>query len=251
MAAKITRPRRFNVVCLTDWHVPFHDDRALQVAFSLCKHIQPSVIILHELHDFYRLSHFDQDPSRIEGRELQNELDQVSVYLKKLRKCCPKSRIYLLESNHLNRLKRYLWRNARALASLRAMEIESLLNLADHHIIFRKDVIIRNFLFKHGSIVRQHSSYTAKGEFLKEGMSGASGHTHRLGQYYATLRGGSYTWLECGCLCSLEPEWISGVPNWQHGLGLVSFKGNDDHFDARVIPIIDYEILWGNVNIKA
>ena len=96
-------------------------------------------------------------------------------------------------------------------------------------------------MFKHGDIIRKWSSYTARGEQEKEGMSGASGHSHRLGQFYHTVRGGKYTWMECGMLCSTDQEYLEGrIADWQLGIGLVIFWGT--HYRAIPIPIIDYRI---------
>jgi len=231
--------KNFNVVSLTDWHIPFESPEAINTAFKFCQQIKADIIIIHEAHDFYSLSRFDKDPNRVHS--LQEEIDKVNIYFSKLRKTCPKSRIILLNSNHLARLQKYLWSQAPALSSLRSLEIENLLDLKNNNIEYKEDFVFRKFLFKHGSVVRQDSGYTCKAEFLKEGMSGASGHTHRLGQYFATKRGGSYTWLESGCLCKLNPEYVKGTANWQQGISLVSFKGT--HFNARAIPIIDYEII--------
>ena len=247
--AKVKKVDRFDIVSIHDWHCPFHDERALAVGFKFCEHNQPNIIIIHEAHDFYSLSRFDKDPAR--ANRLQEEIDVVTGYFRELRRICPKSRIILLNSNHLDRLRKYLWSKAKALASLRVLQLPALLQLKELGIEYREDFIYRNFLFKHGDIVRKFSSYTAKNEFAKEGMSGASGHTHRIGKHFITLRGGKYVWVEGGCMCDLHPEYISGTADWQHGLSLVSFKGKSNHFLATDVPIIDYEILYGNVSIAA
>jgi len=240
--AKIVKTKnRFNIVSLTDWHVPFEDKQAIKTAFKLCKELQPEIIIIHEAHDFYSLSKFDKNPAR--RFELQDEIDAVTVYFKELKKICPNSRIILLSSNHLVRLTKYLWTQAPALSGLRSLEIQTLLGLPELEIEFMEDFEYKGFLFKHGSIVRQDSAYTCKAEFLKEGMSGASGHTHRLGQHFVTKRGGSFVWMESGCLCKMDAEYIVGTANWQQGISLVSFKGKTKRFDARLLPIIDYEIM--------
>ncbi len=247
MQAKIATSKRFNIVSLTDWHCPYHDEKALEVALAFCKLIQPQIIIIHEAHDFYSLSSFDKDPNRINS--LQEEIDQVTKYFWALRKLCPKSRIILLGSNHLYRLRKYLWRQAPAFAGLRSLEIPKLLDLDTFKIEYKDTFTFRDVLFKHGNKVSSHSAYTAKKEFEKEGMSGVTGHTHRLGQYYATKRGGSYTWIESGCLCDLNPEYIEGTPDWQHGISLVSFEPKGKHFYAYPIPIVNYEIHWGDTTI--
>lgn len=237
--------KRFNIISLTDWHVPYEDKNALNLAFNFCGEIQPDIIIVHELHDFYTLSRFHKDPTRKE--HLQVEIDLVNKYLKDLRRKCPKSRIILLQSNHLERLRKYLWSVAPALAGLRSLRVEALLELKKLDIEYKPDFLFRGVLFKHGNIVRQDSSYTAKGEFLKEGCSGVSGHTHRLGLYYVTKRGGKFVWVESGCLCKTKAEYVEGTANWQNGISLVSFKQDSRKFYATVIPIIDNTLLFGRV----
>lgn len=232
-----------NIVRLCDWHVPYHDEDVLNCAVNFCGRIQPDIIVVDELHDFYALSRFDKDPKRISS--LQDELDEVEKYLGVIRELCPKAKIIMLESNHQARLKKYIWRTATSLCSLRCLDTPTLMQLDKYGIEFFATFTYRNFLFKHGSVIRKHGGYTAKAEFDREGMSGCSGHSHRIGQYYVTKRGGEYTWMECGCLCKREDvEYIDGTADWQHGIGMIGFKKDSDHFVARVIPIIDNEILW-------
>lgn len=238
----------YNIVSLTDWHVPFHDPLALDAAIKFCGYIQPQVIIIHEAHDFYDLSKFDKDPLRADN--LQDEIDEVKKYLWAIRKLCPKAEIYLLKSNHLARLKKYCWRQAQALSSLNVLKIEKLLELKEFGIKYADYFVHEGFLFKHGDLVRKDSGMTARAELQKEGVSGCSGHTHRLGVHYKTLRGGKYVWLESGCLCKLNPDYIDGTADWQQGISMVSFKPNSNHFCAQVLPIINYEILYGNTIIE-
>ena len=240
---------RFNIVSLTDMHIPFHDSRAIDVAFKFCKHLQPDIIICHEWLDFYALSRFNQDPLRING--LQEEIDLAVDYWGVLRKNCPASEIINLDSNHQDRLQRFLWSDARALSTLRNLKLDELLQIKKHNIKMRESYTYKKFLFKHSSLVRKFSSYTAKGEYEKEGMSGCSGHTHRLGQYFETKRGGSYTWVESGCLCKTDNvEYINGTANWQQGISLVSFEKGGTRFFAAPIPIIKHEIHFGDIILK-
>jgi hypothetical protein len=239
----LMRERHFHVVGLNDWHVPFHDPAAVEAAFAFCEKLQPQIIVLHELHDFYALSRYDKDPSRISS--LQNEIDEVYQLLLQLRGACPRAQMYLLKSNHQERLRKYLWTLAPALSSLRSLRVEELFSLSTLDIKYQEDLVWNGFLFKHGNIVRKDAGLTARAELAKEGVSGASGHTHRLAQVYRTKRGGKYTWIEGGCLCSLEPEYVEGTADWQQGFTLVRFKSMDSgHFYATTIPIIDGEAAW-------
>jgi hypothetical protein len=225
---------KVRIVTLCDWHVPYESREAIHAALDYCEAMQPEILIVHEIHDFYNLSRFDKDPSRIDS--LQSELDQVVGYLKDLRAACPGARIILLKSNHLDRLKRYLWCQAQALNSLRALEIPTLLELDCFGIEYMDHFIYNNFLFKHGNLVSKDAGMTARRELQTEGMSGCSGHTHRLGIIYHRDRTGTYVWAESGCLCDLSPEYMDGrIANWKHGISVVEFEG--DKYHAQVIPL--------------
>jgi hypothetical protein len=232
---------RFNIVSLGDWHVPFHDAKSLKGAFDWCKKVQPDILVLHELHDFYAISRFDKNPNR--QASLQDEIDIVTGYLTELRGLCPASRMILLESNHSDRLRRYLWSKAPALACLRVLEIEGLLELQKNSIEYMEYFIHQKFLFKHGDVVSKESGMTARRELAREGMSGVSGHTHRLGAHYRRNRGGEYVWLENGCICDLNPEYIKGTADWQQGFSLVSFESRTKKtFFATNVPLVNHEV---------
>lgn len=234
------------VIRLNDWHIPFEDERVVELELAFCKELQPEIIIIDEWHDFYVVSKYDTNPKR--HHALQEEIDIAEKYLKRLRSYCPKARIILLDSNHLDRLRKYLWHQARALSSLRALDIEQLMNLREHRVEFKKDFTYKGVFYKHGTVVRKFSSYSAKGEFEKEDMSGVSGHTHRLGLYLQTTRAGDFFWMESGCACRKDAEYIEGIANWQSGFTMVEYL--DDKPYPIVLPIIDYKIHWGDKVFK-
>ena len=232
------------IISLNDFHVPFEDKRAVGVAFNFCREIQPDVIVIHEVHDFYAISKFSRDPRRLNS--LQEELDEVEIYLAKLRKACPDAKIKFLNSNHLMRLKKYIWNHAAELSSLRALELPNLIPFDRYGIDFSDVYVHGDVLFKHGTRVHKFSAYTAKNEYTDEGMSGASGHTHRVGLFCRTERGGVYDWMECGCLCDLTPEYMEGkVADWQHGFGMGIFEP-DGNYILHPFRMKDYRIIWKN-----
>ena len=237
------------VMTMSDFHVPYHDPKSISVSLKLAKHLQPKILVLHEVNDWYAISRFNKDPKR--KLQLQKELDISFGIRKTIVEALPKTRIIELHSNHNARLEKYLNSEAEELSQLRCLKIEELMGLNKLGIEYRKDFMFRGILWKHGDIVRQDSSYTCKAEFMKEGTSGCSGHTHRLGLYFKTLRGGKYVWVESGCMCKLDPEYVNGTANWQNGLAVHMFKDGKKHFQPKVVPIIKGEILWGNHLFKA
>ena len=214
----------FNVVTLGDWHVPFEDTSAIEVVMKFISDIQPNIIIIHEMHDFYTLSRFDKDPNWINC--LQDELDSAAKYLSEIRDICPKSRIILLKSNHLDRLRKYLWSKAKGLCSLRALEISALLELDLLDIEYMDEFIYEGVIFKHGSLVSQGAGASGLRELQKENMSGVSGHTHRLAIVYRTDRNNTLFWVENGSLCNQRPDYIEGIPNWKLGFSIISWNKN-------------------------
>ena len=232
------------IVNLPDWHYPYHHKKALPLSFEITKTLKPGTIVIHECIDFYSLSRFDKDPQR--KLQLQDDLDGTIEWMAKLRLMFPKQRIIMVESNHDKRLKKYLCSKAEELSQLRCLRMEELLCLEKLRIEYKQFFIFKNILFKHGSIVRKHSAYTAKGELEREGMSGGSGHTHRLGVHFKTLRGGKFVWIEGGCLCDpLKAEYIDGTADWQNAVtGFDSIKGKS-RFYPFIIPIIGGKACFG------
>jgi len=242
------KPEYKKIVFVSDIHAPFHDEKAVKACLSFIKWWKPDTIIfLGDVVDFYAVSHFDKDPQR--KLQLQDEIDSAIGILKKFSQLSPKSNKIFLKGNHEHRLQKFLWSKAAELSGLRMMNVPSLLELDRLKIKYEDTgkIIINNTIIKHGNIVRKFASYSAKGEFESCGVSGISGHTHRLGHYYHTHHGGEYTWLECGCLCNMEAEYMEGkVANWQHGFGIGFYKNHgSSRFNVNLIPIVNGKAMWG------
>lgn len=233
-------PKYQKVLIVPDIHAPFEDSIALSACFSFAKWFNPDrIFIMGDLVDFYAISQFIKDPER--ALRLQDELDQAKNILEQFRKFFPITPIVLIRGNHEHRLQKYLWTKAPELSGLRDLMVESLLDLKKLNIIYEKTgrLIHRGVVFKHGDVVRKYAGYSAKGEFEKSGMSGISGHTHRASTYYQNNASGNYVWMECGCLCQLDPEYMEGdTPNWQQGWGVGYFKENSNRFLLEFIPFV-------------
>ncbi len=233
-------------VFLPDLHVPHHDEKAFDCALGFVKKFKPEfVFIIGDWVDFYQLSKFDKNPARIP--ELQMDIDKTIECLRRLRACAPKAKIYYLKGNHENRLNRYLWSAAASLSSLRSIAVPELLQLKDLGIEYVEtgSMMFHGFLVKHGNVVRTRSGYSATGELEKAGISGISGHTHRLSHIFKRHYGGMYSWTEIGCLCQLNPEYMEGqIPDWQQGLAFGYFKKGDQNFTVHVAPIIKGRLIY-------
>ena len=202
-----------------------------------------------DLIDFWQISKFQIDPQR--KLDLQKDIDKAREYLTELKDLCPNAQITLHYGNHLDRLRKYIWNNAKEISSLKALEL-SLPYMLDTERLHIK--VIKegegydrrgNLCLTHGTVVSQDSAMTARRNLQKYGMSVICGHTHRLGSTYKTdLRGIIGAW-ENGCLCdvSLIKQWGRELANWQQGYSVIHFK--DDRFLVEQIPIIKNKILYG------
>ena len=218
-----------------DTHFPYQDDSALAIVAAIAQDLQPDVLVhMGDLVDSSHLSlKFKPDPHRTVS--LQDEIDMARKHLAQMRMLLPKAKIVVLEGNHEERLTRVLWNlegPAKALSLLtgvkHALTWPVLLGTEQLGIEFvpyaeqSKHLFLPKFIVKHGSVVRQLSSYTARAEWAKYGRSGASGHTHRLGMFWHRDHNGNHVWLETGTTMRLDPDYTTD-PDWQQGCVVVTF----------------------------
>ena len=243
---EMAKKRYEKTLIIPDIHCPYEDYRALHAIYKMAKNEQfDEVKIMGDLVDFYALSRFDKDPDRITG--LQNEIDVAQYHLGKLRGV-HKGKITLFEGNHEYRLKKFLMNNPEMSSLKKVNNVPALLDLDKFDVKYKNNEMYHGILFKHGNVVRGHSAYTAKGEYDKEGTSGVSGHTHRLGSHYITNRSGAHAWFEMGHLCDEKAaEYMEGkIPNWQKGFGVLVYDTKNKAWRMEQIPIIKNSFMYNN-----
>lgn len=226
------------VIVASDFHIPFQDDKAIDAFLDYIKATQPKVVILNgDILDMFMLSRFTKG----EGRNPLEEITQCRALLAAIRKLCPDSDIFYVIGNHENRLEKYVLNKAPELASL-VEDVFSILKVSEFNIRGCASITINDkILFKHGTLLGNKSGLSAIKEMENAYMSGCSGHTHRLCKYIARKSGRKFFWIETGCLCSLNPEYMVN-PNWQQGIARLDFKSGKV-VNAKVIEIENGEIL--------
>jgi len=234
------------VAVLGDTHNPYQDDIAVRLVEDFLEEIQPDYLFYNgDLNDFYAVSVFAKDPSRL--GQLQDDLDVTQEMFARHQTILPNTKKILLEGTHEDRWRKYLQKQSPATANLRVNTISGLYDLDKYdidHVAFERGVLINGiFLVLHGDIVSVHSSYTAKRHYEKHGGCGMCNHTHRGGSYYKRDRFGTWGWWENFCLCRLDPDWIQN-PDWQQGFSLVHFNGNK-RFYVEQVPIIGKSFIYG------
>lgn len=229
---------------LSDMHIPYHDEKSCDLVFECMFNEQPDhLVFCGDIIDCYTLSRFDKRPDRM--RNLQHEINILYKKLLRLKKHLPNTQIHYVLGNHEDRIGKTTAANP-GLFGLQALDYPRLLKLDDLGIAFHDTkVIINDFIFYHGDVVRKDSANSAKEEYYSHNMhDGISGHTHRLGAYYKTYDQKAGFWVENGCLCTLEPEYIRDPDkaNWQQGFTVIH------HFDgmnqAEQVLINDHKFVY-------
>lgn len=233
----------YRFVCLPDSHGFLIDWQAAEAALAFVRYYRPvRVFLLGDHVDFDSISRFDGPNERL--ARAGEDVQECSKFLAKVRESAPEARIHYLKGNHEARYAKFLWKYPQMAALLKAqgMDLPVFLKLGEHRIEWEESgslLVNDRLIVKHGHMVRQRSGYTATGELERNGVSGISGHTHRLGQVYKRNRTGILTWVESGCLCKYDPDYMEGqLSDWCQGLsfGTVSLRGHG--FSVHTAPIV-------------
>jgi len=239
-------------IILGDTHCPYQDSEVVMAVEKFMAATQPDYIIYNgDLTDFYQVSSFAKDPSRL--GQMQDDIDVTTTMFQRHKTIVPGAEQIMIEGTHENRWFKYLQEKAPAASKLRGMSISSLYTLPTlgiTYVPFERGLLVNNsFLILHGDIANKHSSATAKAHFEKNGGSGLCNHTHRLGSYFKRDRYKTHGWWENGCLCVLNPDWLQN-PDWQQGFSMITFEDTGRYF-VEQIPIISNRFIYGGLTYSA
>lgn len=222
------------IIFPSDEHFPFADEDARLLAMTIARDFNPDVRIAgSDGVDFYTLSQFDKNPDR--AKSIDYEVDAWARGQREWQTATPNAMAIFIIGNHEFRLQRYLWRH-QEIATLEALQITKFMRLDELGIVYEdtrhemanQEVRFGDLVIKHGSLVRKHSAYSARGELEKEfyQVNTLSGHTHRGGVSYAKTRNGVVQGVEGFCLCDLNPPYVHN-PNWQQGTVFATVDEDD------------------------
>jgi hypothetical protein len=232
------------VVFASDFHVPYQSTAVVDSLVKLIRSVKPDRVVLNgDVADFFSLSRFNTSSARL--GLLQQEIDEANSIRLRIRRAAPNAVLMENQGNHDHRVISYVEQNAKALSSLRALDPENLFQYRALEIVYHPGAGFRlreDFLVKHGTIVRGEAGASAKAEFTAAGISGTSGHVHRL----ATYRKAGYSdrsWTEGGCCCRLDPDYITGPPNWTQGVVVGEFGKTS--WVTHEVPFVDGKLRLG------
>lgn len=263
------------LIVASDFHDEFVDQFALKVFIETCRTRQPEFICLAgDVMDFYELSSFNKNPSRI--FKLQEQIDFVIKHIfEPLRETCPNSQIDYIIGNHEYRLIKFLMSNGQALSSLRCLSLGKLLEL-DRFKINMVAVspfgqidggIMKNYKIYDDLYMVTHGTATSTAHAAKElnkwRLPGCSGHVHHRQKVVVTpVTAQSSThldkemdWISLGCMCkkSAGEEYIQDIVRWQQGFNIVHlFPKHGVHINEYIeikdgISVVDGKIYYEKI----
>lgn len=232
-------PDGTRLISLSDTQYPFADEPLIEAVERFMADWQPNFVIYNgDIADMYEISDFDKNPAR--QFNLGSELAMVKAFLDRHGEIVPTAKRFFIYGNHEDRLRRFIWRHAGAIADL-VKPLEEVLGLEERGIEFvtyGKHVDYLSFVFTHGNFVSSGSGMTARKHLASYGSSGAHGHTHRLGSISKTdMNNRTHTFYEQGCLCRVDLEYNRGVADWQQGFLVGEVHGGALH--PQLIHVIE------------
>ena len=232
---------------LSDIHLPFHDQDALAAALEFgISHEVDTVILNGDILDCYDVSRFSKE---IRRPKISEELEMGRNFFKYLRELFPTQAIFYKIGNHEERMRAYVLRNARELADLNDISLESLLHLDEHRIIpvNREMINLGDLVVLHGHELGE-SIFSpvnpARGMFLKAKASTIIGHYHQVSHHSeSNLRGEQVGVWSMGCLCNLSPDYRPyAFTKWANGFAYVTVN-EDLTFHVENFKIVNGKIL--------
>lgn len=226
------------LLILTDLHIPYHSIDSITIAIEYAKKEGVDAILLNgDILDFYQASDHEKNPSKV---SIKIEIEIAKDFFNSLREAFPTESIYYAAGNHENRLKRYLWKNAKQIFDIDEFRLEYLLQLEAFNIKFlghMNDNYWGKLLIEHGDKLRGSGGVSpARTLLLKFKRSVACGHFHRPNSAHSVVyKGETHVAYSIGCMCELNPDYLP-VNEWVHGFAIVSKDENGDFsFDNKQI----------------
>jgi predicted phosphodiesterase len=217
-----------NVLFLTDIHVPYQDDLALNkaITFGLEKNVD-CIWLNGDIMDMYGASDHEKLPDHA---MIHEEFDAMHDFLGQLRKLFPKAQIYYKEGNHERRWTRLLMRKAQELIGMKEFELNIILKLEE----FKIHWVSNETLVKFGDLNVIHGNEfrggggvnPARALYMRAKANIIAGDKHKTGENIENnLNNELVTTYSVGCLCDLNPKYIPfGHTIWNVGFAYIEMK---------------------------
>ena len=227
---------------VSDFHVPYHDLKAIEAAFAFGEQFKPDAILFNgDVFDFYQISRFDRNPTL---PKVSSELLAGGQLFDHVRARFPKAKLYFKLGNHDERWAKYIFTAAPLLA-----DIPEILNGWEHPagivrnritvIGDQRPVMLGKLPVFHGHELGKGISSPvnpARGAFLRAHHTILVGHSHQTSGHADTnvWHDETFCW-STGCLCFLSPDYAR-INRWNLGFATVTVE-RDGSFNVNNMRI--------------
>lgn len=213
------------ILVLSDIHVPFHDETALETAVKWGRSKGATHVLVNgDMADNHSISRWENDPRE---RDFGNEIRLVNEMWDYLRSEFPNSQHIWKLGNHEERYERYLMLKAAELLGVDAFQFTSIYKTAERGITVVRDsqpVNCGKLPVIHGHEYKfaiSNPVNPARGLFLRAKESAMCGHHHMMSSHSEKSLGEHiHTTYSIGCLCQLRYRYAP-INNHGHGVACV------------------------------
>lgn len=228
------------IFVMSDVHVPYHDDKALDACLSYADYYQPDTILFNgDVADFFSISRWEKNPAE---RNLSRELQLCRQFLQHIRERFPKTRMIYKIGNHEERWEKYMWLKAPELTGISEFEIYDIMNFSKYGV----EEVKGKQKIKGGpnlTLIHGHELFnsTAPVNFARTlqtnlGVCAIAGHRHQTSEHsFKTADNKHIHCWSLGCLCDMAPEYAV-LNRWNHGFATIELCGkNFEVVNKRII----------------
>lgn len=227
------------IVILSDIHLPYYDEAALNAALKYAFNWKPDLILLNgDLLDMYHASDYERDPRQ---RSLKYEIDMCRQFIQDLRAKFPKSRIVFKYGNHDERYEKKILQRIPEFIDMEWTQLENVLEAKKLGI----EIVQNKRLMMAGDLNIGHGHEFAKGFitpvniargfFLRAKANVMVGHHHRTSEHIEqTINDDLIGAWSLGCLSELHPRYMP-INNWNHGFATVEVDGDEFKVENKKI----------------
>jgi predicted phosphodiesterase len=236
------------VLVLSDIHLPFQDNAAIEAALKHGDEFRPHAILVNgDLFDFYMLSRFDKNPTM---PKVSAELEAGRQFWSHVRARFPKAKLHFKLGNHDSRWMTYLCQAAPLLADIAGIcdgwEEPSGIRANRVTVIGdERPIMLGKLMVLHGHEKGRGISSPvnpARGAFLRLLTSVLEGHSHRQSEHdERTASGQVIACRSTGCLCGLSPSYAR-FNKWSQGFATVLVEKGGD-YRVNLHRIIDGRVF--------
>lgn len=230
---------------LSDIHIPYHDNKAIEVALKYGKDKGANCILINgDLLDMPNHSKHERDWRH---RTTKQEFEATSQFLNYLRHYFPTQRIIFKHGNHDERWEKWLYAKAPEIFDDKYYHLEQRLKLNDLRIETVKNKLpiqIGKLNVLHGHELQGSGGVNpARATFLKTIDNVLIGHCHRSSQHTEPTFGGKViVTTSQGCLCGMWPM-FARVNKWNHGFSFCEMEIKTGDYELDNLKIINGKIF--------